>query len=111
MSGILAKAMQQPVKDSEVRELFKLAHEKSKEGRETLYDAIGDLFERRADELQSHERDLMIEILQRLSLDVEMAVRVNLANRLSENGDAPYDLIRMLANDDVQVAYRIRIRS
>ena len=107
MSGILAKAMQQPVKDSEVRELFKLAHEKSKEGWETLYDAIGDLFERRADELQSHERDLMIEILQRLSLDVEMAVRVNLANRLSENGDAPYDLIRMLANDDVQVAYRI----
>ena len=107
MSGILAKAIQQPVKDSEVRELFKLAHEKSKEGRESLYGAIGDLFERRADELQNHERELMIEILQRLSRDVEMAVRVNLANRLSETGDAPYDLIRMLANDEVQVAYRI----
>ena len=107
MKGMLAKAIQQPVNDTEVRGLFKLAHEKSKEGRESLYSAIGDLFERRANELQASERELMIEILERLSRDVEMSVRVSLANRLSEQGDAPYDLIHMLANDDVQVAYKI----
>ncbi|MBC8242053.1 MAG: DUF2336 domain-containing protein, partial [Alphaproteobacteria bacterium] len=66
-----------------------------------------DLFDRRAEELQPSERDLMIEILQRLSRDVEMSVRANLSNRLSERGDAPYDLIRMLANDEIQVAYKI----
>ena len=86
--------------DSKVRELFKLAQEKSKEGRESLYKAIGDHFERRADELQTVEQALMIEILERLSLDVEMSVRSGLANRLSENGDAPYDLFHMLANDE-----------
>jgi uncharacterized protein (DUF2336 family) len=107
MKGMLAKAIQQPVNDSEVRSLFKLAHEKSKEGRESLYNAIGDLFERRANELQANERGLMIDILERLSQEVEMSVRVNLANRLAEQGDAPGDLIRMLANDDVQVAYKI----
>ncbi len=104
---MLAKAIHPPVRDSEVRELFKLAQEKSKEGREPLYKAIGDLFERRADELQTVERAMMIEILERLSLDVEMSIRSGLANRLSENGDAPYDLIHMLANDEVQVAYKI----
>jgi len=109
MKGMLAKAIQQPVNDTEVRGLFKLAHEKSKEGRESLYSAIGDLFERRANELQASERELMIEILERLSRDVEMSVRVSLANRLSEQGDAPYDLIHMLANDDVQVAYKTDI--
>lgn len=107
MSSMLAKAIPLPVKDSEVRDLFKLAHEKSKESRESLYSAIGDLFDRRAEELQPSERDLMIEILQRLSRDVEMSVRANLSNRLSERGDAPYDLIRMLANDEIQVAYKI----
>ncbi len=107
MRSMLASATHPPVNDSEVRELFKLAQEKSKEGRESLYGAIGDLFERRADELQPGERELMIEILERLSRDVEMSVRASLANRLSESGDAPYDLIRMLANDDVQVAYNI----
>ena len=104
---MLAKAIHPPVRDSEVRELFKLAQEKSKEGREPLYKAIGDLFERRADELQTVERAMMIEILERLSLDVEMSIRSGLANRLNENGDAPYDLIHMLANDEVQVAYKI----
>ncbi|MBT3533022.1 MAG: DUF2336 domain-containing protein [Rhodospirillaceae bacterium] len=90
-----------------MRELFKLAQEKSKEGRESLYNAIGDLFERRAGELQAGERETMLEILERLSHDVEMSVRANLATRLSESGDAPHDLILMLANDEVQVAYKI----
>lgn len=100
MRGMLTKAIHPPVMDSKVRELFKLAQEKSKEGRESLHKAIGDLFERRADELQNVERAMMIEILERLSLDVEMSVRSGLANRLSENGDAPYDLFHMLANDE-----------
>lgn len=107
MRGMLANAIQPHVHDSEVRELFKLAQEKSKESRTSLYNAIGDLFERRAEELRPSERELMLEILQRLSHDVEMSVRATLANRLSELGDAPHDLLRMLANDDVQVAYKI----
>ncbi len=107
MRGVVANSSHPHLNDPEVRGLFELAQEKSKEGRESLYCAIGDLFERRADELQAGERELMIEILERLSRDVEMSVRAGLANRLSEKGDAPHDLIRMLANDDVQVAYKI----
>jgi uncharacterized protein (DUF2336 family) len=107
MRGMFANIAHPPVADSEVRGLFKLAQEKSREGRESLYVAIGDLFERRAEELQPSERGIMLEILQRLSQDVEMSVRANLSSRLSEDGNAPYDLIRMLANDEVQVAYKI----
>ncbi|MDA1101055.1 MAG: DUF2336 domain-containing protein [Proteobacteria bacterium] len=107
MGRIVADAIQTSVADAEVRGLFKLAHEKSADGRKSLYIAIGDLFERRADELQPSERELMLEILQRLTDDVEMSVRITLGNRLSENSDAPHDLIRMLANDEVQVAYKI----
>ena len=49
----------------------------------------------------------MADILARLSHDVEMSVRAALANRLAGKLDAPAELITMLANDEIQVAYKI----
>lgn len=97
----------QPPSDEEARHLFELAREKTKHGRKSLYNAISSMFERRGDQLDEHERELMADILERLSHDVEMSVRAALANRLAGKTKAPAELINMLANDDIQVAYKI----
>ena len=96
-----------PPTDEEARRLFELARTKTQHGRQSLYGAISEMFERRGDQLDEGERELMADILARLSHDVEMSVRVALANRLSDKADAPAELINMLANEDIQVAYKI----
>ncbi len=97
--------------DDEARRLFELAREKTKTGRASLYDAISDLFERRGEELDERERELMLEILRQLSREVEMSVRKKLASRLAKRIDAPYDLMVMLANDRIEVAHDILVES
>jgi len=51
------------------------------------------------------ETALLGEILHRLVRDVEMPVRRALAEQLSERDDAPHDLICLLADDVIDVAY------
>ncbi len=91
----------------DLERLFELARQKSAAGRTTLYRNIWDLFESRGRSLTEEERRLMIEILRSLSHDIEMAVRVKLAEQLAKNKDAPHDLAVMLANDAIEVAYPI----
>ena len=91
----------------EVRKLVALAETRTNASRQDLYDSIAELFERRGDHLSDAERAIILEILERLSHEVEMSVRLALANRLAERGDAPRELVRMLANDDLQVAQNI----
>ena len=54
--------------------------------------------------LNDRERELMREILRRLTRDVEMAIRIALAQRLSEDATAPHDLILLLVDDRIEVA-------
>lgn len=97
--------------DAEVRKLVALAQTRTSESRHSLYDSIADLFERRGDHLSDGERSIVLEILQRLSHEVEMSVRMALANRLAERGDAPHELVKLLANDEIQVAENILANS
>lgn len=97
--------------DDEVRHLFEMAQQKSRAGRSALFRTITDMFDRRLDELTRTERDLMLEILRRLVLEVEVTVRVQLARQLAQRDDAPHDLLMMLANDDIQVAYDVLVKS
>ena len=98
-------------RSSEVARLLGLAREKSRAGRATLFAAISDLFERRDSELTADERALMLEILGRLCKEVELAVRKGLAERLGRSGQAPRDLLTMLANDEAEVAREVLLRS
>jgi len=95
------------IADAEVARLFELAREKSKAGRAGLFSAIAELFERRGDALHESERRLMAEILRRLSREVETQLRGKLAARLAGRIGAPRELVFMLANDDIEVAYPI----
>ena len=88
----------------ELHELLKLALDKSVEGRQRLTASLGDLFEDRSTVLTERERALMSDILRKLLHECEMAVRRDLAERLSKQDDPPHDLIVVLANDQIEVA-------
>ena len=61
--------------------------------------------------LNDRERELMREILRRLTRDVEMAIRIALAERLSEDATAPHDLILLLVDDRIEVARPLILNS
>lgn len=61
--------------------------------------------------LGQSESALLGDILHRLVRDVEMPVRRALADQLSEREDAPHDLISLLANDVIDVAYPLLQKS
>lgn len=97
--------------DKEVEQLLDLARDKSVDGRTRLVQIVGDLFFDDASVLSERERILMTDILRQLIHDVEMTVRKALAERLSEEPGAPPELVRTLANDQVEVAHPILLKS
>lgn len=90
--------------DLSLRDLLELALDTSVEGRRALAESIGDLFFERATVLTDHERALMSDILRKLILDCEMAVRRDLSERMSQMDSPPHELLVTLANDEIEVA-------
>lgn len=72
-----------------------------------LVDTLGALYLVPEEETNSRERALTFEILRHVILDVEMQVRRKLAIQLADKPDPPHDLIVMLANDDIEVAFPV----
>jgi len=95
----------------EIEELFSLARNKSVEARTTLANTVSDLFFGNENILSEHERELMMEILNQLIHDVERNVRQALAQRLSAQATAPRELVIQLANDEIDVARPILMKS
>jgi uncharacterized protein (DUF2336 family) len=91
---------------SDMSRLAQIAINPQKNGasREEIYLAVASLYRIQGAGLNDRERDLMREILRRLTRDVEMAIRVALAQRLSEDTTAPHDLILLLVDDAIEVA-------
>ncbi|MEX2455179.1 MAG: DUF2336 domain-containing protein [Rhodospirillaceae bacterium] len=92
-------------------ELMTLARDKSVEGRTRLVQIVGDLFFDTDTVLGEKERVIMTDILRQLIHDVEMSVRQILAARLAGESDAPPDLVKALANDQIEVAHAILTQS
>lgn len=95
----------------DVDHLLQLARSKSTAARNELAAAINDLFLGKHEVLSEAEREIMTDILRHLIHDVEMTVRSDLAERLARNPNAPRDLIKALANDQIEVAHPILTRS
>ena len=91
---------------SSMGRLAQLAANPQGVGRDEIYVAIASLFRAQGARLSERERQLMREILLKLSHDVEMAVRIALAERLADDEEAPVDLILMLCDDRIEVARR-----
>ncbi len=79
--------------------------------REEIYLAVASLYRVQGNHLNDREKGLMRDILQRLTRDVEMAIRIALAERLAEDTSAPDDLILLLADDTIEVARPIILRN
>jgi uncharacterized protein (DUF2336 family) len=87
--------------------LLQLARDKSMAGRQELAETISDLFLGNTKSLSDRERALTYDILSQVIHDVEMGVRRNISEQLAKLANAPHELVLMLANDDVEVAYPI----
>jgi uncharacterized protein (DUF2336 family) len=76
-----------------------------------IYLAVTTLLEHQNGSFAGHERKLAADILKRLSKDVEMSIRIALAERLAGDPAAPHDLIVLLCDDRIEVARPILARS
>lgn len=79
--------------------------------REEIYLAVASLYRVQGNHLNDRERGLMRDILHRLTHDVEMAIRIALAERLADDTSVPNDLILLLADDTIEVARPVILRS
>ena len=98
-------------KPIDIEELFRLARQKSVEGRTALAQTVSDLFARESQVLTARERALMFDILHRIIHDVEMSVRKRVGAYVAENKDTPVELVSLLANDEIEVAYPVLLKS
>ena len=81
---------------SDMGRLAQLAVNPQGASREEIYLAVASLYRIQGTGLNDRERELMREILRRLTRDVEMAIRIALAERLADDTIAPHDLILLL---------------
>ncbi len=89
----------------EVLNFVDLAHDSRPQKRDDLFLRIAGLLETRKPEFSQAELGLMFDILGQLIGEVEMDLRRDLAEKLARDEDAPQELIVLLANDHVRVAY------
>ncbi len=92
-------------------ELLRLARNRSSAGRMQLTEIVSDLFFNTTRVLTDQERAAMTDILRQLIHDVEISVRKHLAIRLSDEPDAPSELVNILANDVAEIALPVLTRS
>lgn len=97
--------------DADAEWLFSLAREKSRQGRQALFQNVWDLFENKGGSFTNGERALMIDILKQLNSELEKTVRVTLSERVAKWDTAPHELVTMLAADDIDVAHPILLNS
>lgn len=100
--------VQKPVR---AQDLIELARHHGDEDRAQLYNRIADLFQLPASGRSETERGLLLEIMRALSVRVDMHLRLALAERLADRGDADHNLILLLAHDEIEVAAPVIARS
>ena len=97
---------------SDMGRLAQLAlNPKSGASREEIYLAVASLYRIQGSGLNERERELMREILRTLTFNVEMAIRIALAQRLATDTTAPHDLIMLLVDDTIEVARPLILNS
>ena len=96
---------------SKLASLIEVAQEASSDKRRELLEGITDLFLDPGLGMNAGEKGIAAEILSQVASEVEREVRARLSYRLADLDNAPADLIRQLANDEIQVARPLLERS
>src|SRR5579885_3004064 len=76
-----------------------------------IYLGVASLFEQQESLFSQRERELAADILKRLSKEVEMSIRIALAERVADDPKAPHELVLLLVDDRIEVARPILARS
>lgn len=87
-----------------LRQLMRLAGDRSTDGRNQLFLQMGDLLAEDAPEPNEQAQVIMADIMGKLIGDVEKDMRRQLAQKIAKSPFAPKELIVMLANDDIEIA-------
>jgi uncharacterized protein (DUF2336 family) len=95
------------------KELHSLAGSlrQSADGLSDIFVAISSLFQLQSGQFSPAERALAADILKRISKDVEMSLRIALAEKVADRADTPAELINLLADDRIEVARPVLMRS
>ena len=91
--------------------LVALARDRSTPARRALVEAVTEIPEAANAQTSQRERKLMFDILRRLVHEAEMVVRRTISLRFAEMEDAPRDIVRVFANDKIEIAYPNLIKS
>ena len=91
--------------------LIEVAHEASSDKRRELLEGVTDLFMDDGPGLNDQEQVIASDILGKVITEVEREVRARLSYRLADLDNAPVDLIRQLASDEIEVARPLLERS
>ena len=83
--------------------LIEVAHEASSDKRRELLEGVTDLFMDDGPGLNDQEQVIASDILGKVITEVEREVRARLSYRLADLDNAPVDLIRQLASDEIEV--------
>jgi uncharacterized protein (DUF2336 family) len=94
-----------------MEQLIGLARQRSDQAREQLFEVMGDVFLERNAVLSLQERALMTDILEKLIREVSREIRRKLAIRLAEAPGTPRELAVLLANDEIDIASPILLKS
>jgi uncharacterized protein (DUF2336 family) len=101
-----------PHKTSRLKDLVDLAKERSSDKRRELLRNVTDVFLEAAPNYSPAERDHFGAIMSNVAREMEVAIRQQLAAKLSASEHAPANLIRQLANDeDISVAKDVLLNS
>jgi uncharacterized protein (DUF2336 family) len=94
-----------------LQNLLALAGEPSSEKRRQLLEAVSELFFEEPEGHSARESELFGDVLALAARRVEMDVRRRLAERLADASTAPKGLVNQLANDQIEVARPLLMKS
>lgn len=97
--------------EGELDQLMVLSRDSSKSARRRLFENMSGFFLAEDERLSEQERAHISDIMTKLVDEVETAVRQNLSEKLAATGKAPHELVKLLANDKIEVARPILFKS
>jgi len=89
---------------SDIAALGRLAANPGATSREEIYVAVTSLYRLQGTRLSSREREMMHDIVRRLTPQIPVNIRIGLADRIADDASAPHELILLFASDVIEVA-------
>ncbi len=98
---------QTPDNINQILGLVELAEDRSPTQRKFLYEKIGNFLIEDTHSFSNAEKELMADILCRITSDVEHSIRAHFAKHIANKEGIPHDLLVFLANDEIEISLPI----